>query len=406
MNRLFSKASFKVFTITALGCGVLKNFSDNSPTTKPHYAANYSRKFYPGSAEYPDFKKHRNIMARNLNENLYSKLRDLRTPNGFTIDDAIQTGVDNIGKFSTTGCVAGDEESYKVFRDLFDKVLYEKHGFKRDQRQQLDTDANNLKNAEFDPEFVMSIRIRTIRNISGYCFPSFCTRGERRDVESIIARALYDMNGNYNGGYYSLADLSDIEEASLANNNIFMERPYSPEELSACISRDWPDSRGIWLSADKSLSAYVNRNDHVLFSSMQRTSNLKEAFEKLYDLTKKFETRLNVKSCRVMKDSRLGYLTTDPKNLGTAMKLSVRIKLPQLSKDSRISALLKMFKLNQHYKVVSAEDPSILEVTSSRTMGKSEVEIAQDFIDSINTLISAEKKVASGEPLDSILYKD
>ncbi len=148
---------------------------------------------------------------------LYAKLRDLRTPNGFTIDDVIQTGVDNVGKFSTTGCVAGDEESYKVFRELFDKVVCEKHGFKRDQRQTIDTDANKLKNAEFDPEFVQSIRVRTIRNISGYCFPTFCTRGERRDVESIIARALYDMNDNYNGGYYSLKELTDIEEASLAN---------------------------------------------------------------------------------------------------------------------------------------------------------------------------------------------
>ncbi len=74
-----------------------------------------------------------------------------------------------------------------------------------------------------------------------------------------------------------------------------------------------------------------------------------------------------------MRDSRLGYLTTDPKNLGTALKLSVRIKLPNLSKDSRISALLKMFNLNQHYKVVSSEEPSTLEISSSKSMGKSEV---------------------------------
>ncbi len=55
-------------------------------------------------------------MARNLSLNLYARLRDLRTPNGFTLDDAIQTGVDNIGKFTYTGIVAGDEESYEVKR--------------------------------------------------------------------------------------------------------------------------------------------------------------------------------------------------------------------------------------------------------------------------------------------------
>lgn len=89
----------------------------------------------------------------------------------------------------------------------------------------------------------------------------------------------------------------------------------------------------------------------------------------------KFESQLKVKSWRVTRDPRLGYLTTDPKNVGTALKLSVRIKLPQLSKDSRISALLKMFNLSQHYKVVSPEEPFILEITSSKSMGKSEVKI-------------------------------
>ena len=80
------------------------------------YAAgyNYSRRYYPASSEYPELKRNRNIMARNLTPQLYAKLRDLRTPNGFTVDDAIQTGVDNIGKFSLTGIVAGDEESYQV----------------------------------------------------------------------------------------------------------------------------------------------------------------------------------------------------------------------------------------------------------------------------------------------------
>lgn len=107
-----------------------------------------------------------------------------------------------------------------------------------------------------------------------------------------------------------------------------------------------------------------------------------------------------------MFNKRLGYLTTNPKDLGTGLKLSVRIKLPSLSQDHRISALLKMLKLSQKYKRVECEDGSILEVCSSRTMGKSEVGIAQDFVDSVNQLIVAEKRVTAGEPLADILYKN
>ena len=130
-------------------------------------------------------------------------------------------GVDNRGKFGSTGIVAGDEQSYKVFNDLFDKIIYEKHGYTPEQKQTNDLDGSKLTNAVFDSHYVLSIRVRTLRNISGYCFPSFCTRGERRDVESILVKALYGIDDYYRGVYYSIKDLTEEEEATLANVDIF-----------------------------------------------------------------------------------------------------------------------------------------------------------------------------------------
>merc|ERR1712243_462420 len=55
---------------------------------------------------------------------------DKQTPSGFTLDDVIQTGVDNPGHpfIMTVGCVAGDEESYEVFKDLLDPIISDRHG--------------------------------------------------------------------------------------------------------------------------------------------------------------------------------------------------------------------------------------------------------------------------------------
>ncbi len=100
---------------------------------------------------------------------------------------------------------------------MFDKVILEKHNYRPDQTHQTDLDISKLENAEFDPEYVKSIRIKTIRNIRGYCLPPFCTRGERRDVESIVAKALMNLNSAYKGVYYSLKDLSEEEELALMN---------------------------------------------------------------------------------------------------------------------------------------------------------------------------------------------
>ncbi len=113
-KNILNSKSIKIGATFVCGSILYKNFTETH--SSQHFAAgyNYSRRYYPASSEYPELKRNRNIMARNLTPQLYAKLRDLRTPNGFTVDDAIQTGIDNIGKFSFTGIVAGDEESYQV----------------------------------------------------------------------------------------------------------------------------------------------------------------------------------------------------------------------------------------------------------------------------------------------------
>lgn len=55
-------------------------------------------------------------MAECLTPAIYAKLRSKMTPQGYTLDQCIQTGVDNPGHpfIKTVGMVAGDEESYEV----------------------------------------------------------------------------------------------------------------------------------------------------------------------------------------------------------------------------------------------------------------------------------------------------
>lgn len=53
---------------------------------------------FSAEQEYPDLSKHNNYMAKVLTLDLYERLRGKQTPSGFTLDDVIQTGVDNPGK--------------------------------------------------------------------------------------------------------------------------------------------------------------------------------------------------------------------------------------------------------------------------------------------------------------------
>uniref|UniRef100_H3C1M8 creatine kinase n=1 Tax=Tetraodon nigroviridis TaxID=99883 RepID=H3C1M8_TETNG len=88
---------------------------------------------FSSEQEYPDLSKHNNHMAKVLTSDLYERLRSKQTPSGFTLDDVIQTGVDNPGHpfIMTVGCVAGDEETYEVFKELLDPVISDRHGGSR-----------------------------------------------------------------------------------------------------------------------------------------------------------------------------------------------------------------------------------------------------------------------------------
>lgn len=57
---------------------------------------------YTSEQEYPDLSKHNNHMAKVLTPEMYASLRDKETPSGFTLDDVIQTGVDNPGNLNST----------------------------------------------------------------------------------------------------------------------------------------------------------------------------------------------------------------------------------------------------------------------------------------------------------------
>ena len=80
---------------------------------------------------YPDFtQEHKSLMAKYLTKDIYDELKELKTSNSFTLEKAIASGVKNPD--SGIGVYAGDQESYTTFEKLFDPIILEYHGFKKD----------------------------------------------------------------------------------------------------------------------------------------------------------------------------------------------------------------------------------------------------------------------------------
>ncbi|XP_038844750.1 creatine kinase S-type, mitochondrial-like isoform X2 [Salvelinus namaycush] len=344
-------------------------------------------------------------MAHALTPAIYGKLRDKVTPNNWSLDQCIQTGVDNPGHpfIKTVGMVAGDEESYEVFADIFDPVIKDRHnGYDpKTMKHPTDLDAFKITNGMFDEKYVLSSRVRTGRSIRGLSLPPCCSRSERREVERVTVQALAGLKGDLAGRYYSLGDMTEKEQQQLIDEHFLFDKPVSPLLTSAFMARDWPDARGIWHNNEKTFLIWVNEEDHTRVISMEKGGNMKRVFERFCRGLQQVEKLIQERGWEFMWNERLGYILTCPSNLGTGLRAGVHIRLPNLSKDPRFGKILDNMRLQKRGTggVDSATTGDTFDISNNDRLGKSEVELVQLLVDGVNYLIDCEKKLERGQDI-------
>ncbi|XP_064169028.1 creatine kinase U-type, mitochondrial-like isoform X1 [Anguilla rostrata] len=401
-NRIFSwRKTVGILSLVGGGtftAGLLLNREHVSPGLQV-------RRAYPPSAEYPDLRKHHSYMATYLTPAMYANLYHKVTPNGFTLDQAIQTGVDNPGQpfVESVGMVAGDEESYEVFADLFFPVIMERHnGYNPyTMTQPTDLDPSKIDRGQLDERYVLSCRVRVGRSIRGLSLPPACTRAERREVQRVMVNALASLQGELEGHYYSVAEMTEQEQQQLTDDHFLFEKPVSPLMTCTGMARDWPDSRGIWHNKQKTFLVWVNEEDHTRVISMEKGGNMKQVFERFCKGLKEVEKQILEKGWEFMWNEKLGYILTCPSNLGTGLRASVHITLPHLSKDPHFPKILENLRLQKRGS--GGEDTvvanGIFDISNQDRMGRSEVQLVQLVIDGVNYLIDCEKKLEKGQDI-------
>merc|ERR1740130_739758 len=145
--------------------------------------------------EMPDLSKHSSFMAEALTPAIWDSLKGKKTSTGVTLAMCIKTGVDNPGHphIKTVGMTACDEESYEVFKELFDPVNSARHGgYAADAIQPTNLDTSQLLDTDIDPEgkYVLTTRVRTGRSIKGYQLPPTISFEDRRKLEALAVKAL------------------------------------------------------------------------------------------------------------------------------------------------------------------------------------------------------------------------
>jgi len=364
-------------------------------------------------ANFPDLTKHNNWMSKCLTKEIYAKYFNVKTSTGFGIDDVIQTGVDNPGHpfIMTVGCVAGDEESYEVFKDLFDPVIEGRfNGFTKDDMHTTGLNPEKVIGGEdLDPNYVLSCRVRSGRSIKGLALPTWCTRAERKEVEKIMTNSLSQLTGEFKGAYYPLATMTDAEQDQLIADHFLFDKPVSPLLTSAGMARDWPEARGIWHNDNKDLLVWVNEEDHVRIISMERSGNMTAVFKRFCDGCNEIEERVKAQGYGFMWSEHLGFILTCPSNLGTGLRAGVHVKLPLLSKEeTRFQSLLDEMRLQKRGTggVDTMDDSGIFDISNLDRLGHSEYELVQAVVNGVKILVNLEKALEKGISIDEAIIKE
>jgi len=328
------------------------------------------------------------MLCKYLTKELFDELKDKQTASGFTLADAIGSGVDNID--SGIGVYAGDKESYEMFSGLFDPIIEEYHGFGRNDKHKSNLNPHDLKAPNPDPDgkYILSTRIRVGRNIADIPLGPAITREQREQIERDISHSLSSLGGSLSGRYYPLQGMSDETKNQLIEDH-FLFKAGDRFLQSAGLNRDWPEGRGIYHNDEKTFLVWVNEEDQLRIISMQMGGDIVEVFTRLTTAISKIEQKISFSY-----SEHLGYITSCPTNLGTAMRASVHIRLPNLAKDmQRFESITDKHHLQirgihgEH----SSSEGGVYDISNRRRLGVTEVECVQDMYDGVVELIATEK---------------
>ncbi|MGF1530078.1 MAG: protein arginine kinase [Puniceicoccaceae bacterium] len=226
---------------------------------------------------------------------------------------------------------------------------------------------------------VLMTRIRLARNISGFPFPNMATPAQKEEIFQLVEKVLREIDEMKGANSFRMSELNDLDR------NLLVERHLVSREL--CEGR--PGS-GAVINRSQTGSVMVNEEDHLRIQVLLSGLHMKKVFRMANRIDDALERALDFAF-----STDLGYLTSCPTNLGTAMRASVMLHLPGLVLNQLMDKVVR--GVNQIGIVVrglfgegSDATGSIFQISNQQTLGESEETIIRRLNHVIRAVIEQE----------------
>lgn len=326
----------------------------------------------------------------------------------------VRTGFENPD--SGLGCYAMAPSDYENFAPFFDAVCQDYHKADASARHVTDWDASAVgENGVLDVTKLglseLSMRVRVGRNLASFNLPGAMDKDERIAFEKRMLKAFEKLQNDpeYGGNVYSLSPdlgegvdnpnlISDEKYSELVKKHVmFKDMDADPYLKSAGIASDWPYGRGCYVSEDGQCIIWFGEEDQLRIMCMKKGTKLNEVFDRL---KKMLDTVESIEGIEFAKSDKYGYVTSCPSNLGTGMRASVHIKIPNLTADGTDTKAKEVCKpLGLSVRGTGGEHTPIgadgtVDISPSARLFIKERDIIAALYQGISDLMEAEKAAA------------
>lgn len=327
-------------------------------------------------------------IKQHLTLNRYNALKTIRTPSGYSIDQAIRSGIENSD--SSIGIYAGDMESYDCFAPVMLPIIEDYHHLDPGWSHKPGLEEAVLPDLDLEQAFIRSSRIRVARNLDRFPFSGNMDPDQRLTLEETVKYAFKTLPEELSGIYTSFANLNEKQFHTLLEKGLaFLKGDRFMD--AAGINRDYPLGRGIFTSRDKVVRVWVNEEDHLRIVAQSPGGDIAIVFNRLIQMIKALGEKLEFAF-----DRKKGFLTACPTNIGTAMRAGVHIHLEKLEENP---SFLETIARAHHLQIrgtggeKTAVEKAVFDISNARRLGISANTIVKDLHRGVQAIIQAEKKL-------------
>lgn len=339
-------------------------------------------------------KKATSLLKQHLTPEVYAKLKDKKTSLGGTLAHCISSGCLHLG--SKVGIYASDPEAYTVFEDVLSPVIKSYHKVDKIDHPEptfgTAKEMDALENIDPENKMVISTRIRVARSHAKYPFPPVASAEQFENMEKEASEALLSLTGELAGKYYPLRKMDEATQNRMVEDH-FLYRNDDDVLGDAGGYKYWDIGRGIFHNDNKTFLTWVGEEDHLRLISMQKGGDLGEVYRRLVKAINELEKKLTF-----AKKKGYGYLTFCPSNLGTTLRASVHMAIPNVSKQPNFREFCEKYSIQPRgiHGEHSESEGGVYDLSNKRRLGLTEYAAVREMLDGVLAIKKWEEELAAG----------